>query len=110
MAVEDLDSVDMEVAYKNDDLRMVIIDGLPWTDNEVITHHLNALLKKINLYLNIAESDEFRQKYPNTTLDKLTIEIILRYPPAPGVEDFLQQYTGKLANDGVTLIYRVHGG
>ncbi|WP_105386029.1 DUF6572 domain-containing protein [Neorhizobium alkalisoli] len=110
MAVDDLGVIDIEVPYENGDLRMVIIDGLAWTNDEVITDHLNALLRKIKFYLDIAESDTFRQKYPNTTLENITIEIVLRYPPPLGVEDFLKQYAGTLAPDGITLVYNVHAG
>lgn len=107
MAVEDLDQLDMEVAYKDGSLRLVILDGLPWGDDEAISYHLTMLHRKINTYLDYAESDDVRQKYSGLTLEKLTIEIVIRYQPAPDIEEYLDALAEKLAGEGVTLVRRI---
>ena len=65
-------------------MRMLIFDGLTWRNDDDISAHLTALVRKLNFYLDIAEGQEFQQSYPNTTLEKLTIEIVFRYPPVAG--------------------------
>lgn len=104
MAVEDLDQLDMEVAYRDGSLRLVILDGLPWGDDDAISYHLTMVHRKINAYLDYADSDDVRQKHPGFTLDKLTIEIVIRYQPAPDIEEYLDTLSDKLADDGVTLV------
>jgi hypothetical protein len=109
MAVEDLDIIDMEVPFKNDKVLFVIIDGLSWENDAVISHHLTTLMRKVNFYLDVAGSDAFRQKYPKTSLDKFGIETIFRYSPPDGVTNFLDQTVLKLKGEGVMFTYRVYG-
>ena len=104
MAVEDLETVDLEVELNDNRVKLIILDGLPWEDNAQISYHLTVLVRKIRRYLDAAESDDFREKHPNTPLSKVSIEVVLRYSPPAGVERFLDNQALELLSEGVTLI------
>jgi hypothetical protein len=100
-AIKDDFSKDLEVHLGNNQLRFVITDTLPWPDAEATAAHLEIISTRANSYLQIASSEQFRQRYPRTSLDKVSIVLRFRYEPAPAAERVLAGISKNLAKDGV---------
>jgi hypothetical protein len=108
MSIENADVIDIEIALKDDAVQMVIVDDSPWGVGDAAAAHLTLIHRKINRYLDHAETEEFRVKYPRTNLNMITIALILRYQPSAGATDYLEQLTEKLAvEEGVTFVFAV---
>jgi L-arabinose isomerase len=110
VAIDEPDKIDVEVAYKDDKVRLVIIDGLSWENEEDTNQHINAMLAKLTSYYKYIKSDQFREKYPDTTKEQITIEVVLRYPPDSSAAKFFSAITDNFAQEGLSFIYGVRGG
>ncbi|WP_407941745.1 DUF6572 domain-containing protein [Mesorhizobium neociceri] len=104
-AIRDDFSNDLEVRLGNNGLRFVITDTLSWTDDEAIAAHLESISARVDSYLQIATSDQFRQRYPETAPDKVSIVLRFRYEPAPTAEPTLSGISKRLATDGIRFRY-----
>ncbi|MGX5850830.1 DUF6572 domain-containing protein [Mesorhizobium sp. PL10] len=104
-AIRDDFSNDLEVPLGNNLLRFVITDMLGWTDEEATAAHLEIISTRADSYLQIAGSDQFRKRYPKTSLDKVSIVLRFRYEPAPTAEPVLSGISKRLATDGVRFRY-----
>ena len=101
LAISDDFSNDLEVRLGNNGVRFVITDTLPWTDDKTIAAHLESISARVESYLQIATSDRFRQKYPETPPAKVSIVLRFRYEPTPTAEPTLSGISKRLATDGI---------
>ncbi|TGS19117.1 hypothetical protein EN852_001985 [Mesorhizobium sp. M2E.F.Ca.ET.209.01.1.1] len=104
-AIRDEFSNDLEVRLGNNGLRFVITDTLPWTDDEMIAAHLEIISARVDSYMQIATSDRFRQGYPATPLDKVSIVLRFRFQPALTAEPILFGISKRLATHGIRFRY-----
>ena len=104
-AIKDDFSNDLEVRLGNNGLRFVITDTLPWTDDELIAAHLDTISARVDAYLHIATSDQFRLRYPATSPDKVSIVLRFHSEPAPNAEPILSGISKRLAADGIRFRY-----
>ena len=104
-AIRDDFSGDLEVRLGNNGLRFVITDTLPWTDDETIAAHLGIISARADSYLQIATSDQFRQRYPETPPAKVSIVLRFRYEPTPTAEPTLSGISKRLETDGIRFRY-----
>lgn len=65
---------------------LTISDHLEWDENN---EHLIILQEKINAYIDVIESGEIFESYPNAQDRKLQIEIVFKYSPNAVAVDFL---------------------
>ena len=110
LAIRDDFSNDLEVRLGDNGLRFVITDTLPWTDNETIAAHLESISARVESYLQIATSDHFRQKYPETPPAKVSIVLRFHYQPTPTAESTLSGISKRLATDGIRFRHGMASG
>jgi hypothetical protein len=102
----------LEVSYPNNHVRMIINDTLPWTahqaltchtgsDEETIASHLDALERKIDDCIAVAESEAFRLRHPGTASEKVRLVLRLRHLPIPSAEAFLRIVENRVKNEGM---------
>ncbi len=78
MPLEKLDTIDMVLKPKDDQIVLVITDAGVTTDPG---ERYDLLLKKLGSYVNYAFSADFAQTYPGITPDKVIIRVICATPP-----------------------------
>ncbi|WP_352452490.1 MULTISPECIES: DUF6572 domain-containing protein [unclassified Mesorhizobium] len=106
-AIKDDFSNDLEVRYTNNNLRFVITDTLPWTDDEATTAHLAIISARADSYLQIARSDHFRQRYPGTLV---TVVLRFHHDPTPPAKMVLSEISKRLASDGMRFLHGMVAG
>ena len=110
----------LEVPYQHGHVRVVINDTLPWThkealtfhswsNEEIITLHLEAIERKIDDCIVVAKSPPFQQRHPNTTLEKVRIVLRFRNLPIPSASGFMVLMEQRVKNEGMQFIYGYGG-
>lgn len=104
-AIKDEFSNDLQVSYEDNGLRFIVNDTMEWVNESTTTAHLEAISTRVDAYLEIAQSDQFRKDHPMTSLDKLSIALRLRHAPNTTGENALRKIAEKLAAEGVRFFY-----
>jgi len=81
---------------------LTISDHLEWDENN---EHLIILQEKINAYLDVIESGEIYESYPNSISRKLKIEIVFKHSPNAIALDFLSRISVILLDLGYGFNY-----
>jgi hypothetical protein len=89
MSVEQADVIDFVTTEKESgDVRLIISDHLPWEGNE--REHMFLLQEKLNAYLGFIEGGQIFEAHPDYRGRGIVIDIVAKYPPTAGAEEFLQ--------------------
>lgn len=110
----------LEVPYSNNHVRMIVNDTLPWaadqalsfhgwSDEEIITFHMDFLEQKIDACISVAGSEVFRLRHPNTTQDNIRLVLRLRHLPSPSAEGFLTLIEKRVKNEEMQFRYGYGG-
>jgi hypothetical protein len=98
MSIEQLDTVDfIGLSKESNDVCLGVSDHVNW-DNELA--HLTLLQEKINKYLSFIESGEINDSYPDAKGKRVTIEVILKYPPTENAIKFFKSVKQMLNQSG----------
>ncbi|WP_049735777.1 hypothetical protein [Rhizobium ecuadorense] len=110
----------LEVPYPNNHVRMIVNDTLPWTadqalafhgwsDEKIITFHIDILGKKIDDCIGVAASEAFRLRHPGTAKDNIRLVLRLRHLPVPGAEAFLTLIEKRVKSEEMQFLYGYGG-
>lgn len=110
----------LEVPYSNNHIRMVVNDILPWTadqalsfhkwsDEEIITFHMDILERKIEECIGVAASELFRLRHPDTAKENIRLVLRLRHLPVPNAEAFLMLIEKRVKNEEMQFRYGYGG-
>jgi hypothetical protein len=110
----------LEVPYSNNHVRMVVNDTLPWTadqalffhkwsDEEIITFHMDILERKIEECIGVAASKVFRLRHPDTARENIRLVLRLRHLPVPNAEAFLMLIEKRVKDEEMQFRYGYGG-
>lgn len=110
----------LEVPYSDNHVRMIVNDTLPWTadqalsfhgwsDEEIVTFHMDFLEQKIDACVGVAGSEAFRLRHPETTRDNILLVLRLRHFPTPSAEGFLTLIEKRVKSEEIQFRYGYGG-
>lgn len=110
----------LEVPYSNNDVRMIVNDTLPWaadqalsfhgwSDEDIITFHMDFLEQKIDACIGVAGSEAFRLRHPNTSRDNIRLVLRLRHLPSPSAKGFLMLIEKRVKSEEMQFRYGYGG-
>jgi hypothetical protein len=103
MSIEQTGVVDaIGVDKETGQVVLTISDHLEWDDD-----HLLLLQEKLNLYIGFVEAGELLDVYPDSKGRQVCINIICKYPPNVGGENFLSRVGSILDRVGIRLAFQV---
>lgn len=110
----------LEIPYPNNHVRMIVNDTLPWTadqalsfngwsDQEIITFHVNALERKIDDCIGVAASEAFRLRHPGAAMDNIRLVLRIRHLPVRSAEAFLMLIEKRVKNEEMQFLFGYGG-
>ncbi len=102
MSVENSQVIDAISINPQDVVVLTISDHLEWDAQD---EHLMVLQNKINAYLEVIESGEIYESYPDAMGKKFQIGIAFKFSPNEEAVDFLKKVKEVLAESGYELHY-----
>lgn len=102
MSVENNKVIDAISVNRKDSVVLTISDHLKWDDEN---EHLIILQDKINAYLEVIESGEIYESYPDARDRAFQIDIAFKFPPNEIAIDFLKRVKEILLQSGHELHY-----
>lgn len=107
MSVKDIDVIDgMGIDTATNTLVLMIIDPYPWGVQE--DDHLKTFQTKINHYVAFIESGQYRKAYGSRLFDGFRIELTMKYPCRPAINDFFEAGQQQLRERNIDFVYSVH--
>ena len=105
MTVEQTGAIDfIHVAKVSGDIRLTIVDHLPWNKDEGA--HLLLLQKKLNNYLEFIESGQILEQIPDARNRKMVINVVGEYPLSDAAKVFLKKADDLASKKlGINLIF-----
>lgn len=104
MTVEQHDVIDFATLQPPDGFVLSISDHLLW-DN--VNFHLFTLQAKVNAYLRFIKSGEIEEKFPNSTGQTITIDVVLKFSPPIEAEWFFTRVSSAVNDAGFQFRYRI---
>lgn len=102
MSVENSQIIDAISVNPQGVVVLTISDHLEWDDQN---EHLLTLQNKINTYLEVIESGEIYESYPDAQDKTFQISIAFKFSPNEAAIDFLEKVKEVLLQSGYELNY-----
>jgi|SRR5690606_7921674 len=102
MSVENSQVIDAVSINPQDVVVLTISDHLEW---DAQNEHLIVLQNKINAYLEVIESGEIYESYPDAQDKSFQIGIAFKFSPNEAAIDFLEKVKEVLLQSGYELNY-----
>jgi hypothetical protein len=103
MAVDNPSIIDFISITPENEVQLTISDHLNWDDE----NHFLHLQNKINSYLEVVESNQIYEIYPEAIGKQIAINVALKYKPNKNAKDFLNEIAIFLKSNNFNFDYSV---
>ncbi len=105
MGLEDPNKLDAIGTDKlTGELVLTIVDSWEWeSEQQALYRHLMALREKFNAYLAFIQSGQLREMYPNSTGQRIRIDLLTRFALPEIAKRFLNNVASVAAHVDVTI-------